>query len=77
MCRELEYKMAPGAPEALTTYMAMRKDMPFFANARTVRPPPALDPDPYPYPLIEPDPEARRHSPRLHSPTYYDPNPNP
>jgi probable Rubsico expression protein CbbX len=37
MCRELEYKMAPGAPEALTTYMAMRKDMPFFANARTVR----------------------------------------
>jgi probable Rubsico expression protein CbbX len=37
MCRELEYKMAPGAPEALSTYMTMRKDMPFFANARTVR----------------------------------------
>merc|ERR1712194_87008 len=37
MCRDLEYKMAPGAPEALTTYMTMRKEMPFFANARTVR----------------------------------------
>jgi len=37
MCRDLEYKMAPGAPEALTAYMEMRKDMPFFANARTVR----------------------------------------
>jgi probable Rubsico expression protein CbbX len=37
MCRELEYQMAPGSREALTEYMAMRKDMPFFANARTVR----------------------------------------
>merc|ERR1712085_40784 len=24
MCRDLEYKMAPGAPEALTTYMTVR-----------------------------------------------------
>ena len=37
MCRELEYQMAPGSREALTEYMAMRKEMPFFANARTVR----------------------------------------
>jgi len=37
MCRELEYQMAPGSQEALTEYMAMRKEMPFFANARTVR----------------------------------------
>merc|ERR1719252_43035 len=37
MCRELEYQMAPGSREALTEYMEMRKEMPFFANARTVR----------------------------------------
>ena len=37
MCRELEYQMAPGSQEALTEYMAMRKEMPFFANARTVQ----------------------------------------
>merc|ERR1740133_460633 len=37
MCRDLEYQMGQGASEALSTYMTMRKDMPFFANARTVR----------------------------------------
>ena len=39
MCRELEYQMAPGSREALTEYMEMRKEMPFFANARTVQSP--------------------------------------
>jgi probable Rubsico expression protein CbbX len=37
MCRELEYKLGPGSDEALHKYLAIRKDMPFFANARTVR----------------------------------------
>ena len=38
MCRELEYNLGPGAEEALRAYMAQRMQMPFFANARTVRP---------------------------------------
>ena len=37
MCRELEYKLGPGAEPALKTYLSKRKRMPFFANARTVR----------------------------------------
>jgi len=37
MCRELEYKLGPGAEEALKTYLGHRITMPFFANARTVR----------------------------------------
>merc|ERR1712032_1645711 len=37
MCRELEYKLGPCSDEALHKYLAIRKDMPFFANARTVR----------------------------------------
>ncbi|KAL3933555.1 MAG: hypothetical protein SGPRY_000232 [Prymnesium sp.] len=37
MCRELEYKLGPGAEPALKEYLSKRKHMPFFANARTVR----------------------------------------
>jgi hypothetical protein len=37
MCRELEYKLGPGAEPALNEYLSKRKRMPFFANARTVR----------------------------------------
>lgn len=37
MCRELEYKLGPGAEPALKDYLSKRKRMPFFANARTVR----------------------------------------
>jgi len=37
MCRELEYKLGPGAAEALEVYLDKRSRMPFFANARTVR----------------------------------------
>merc|ERR1719235_2330018 len=37
MCRELEYIMGDGAVEGLKVYMAKRMDMPFFANARTIR----------------------------------------
>jgi len=37
MCRELEYKLGPGAEEALKVYLGKRTTMPFFANARTVR----------------------------------------
>merc|ERR1719326_141365 len=37
MCRDLEYEMTPGAIEALREYITVRMDMPFFANARTVR----------------------------------------
>jgi hypothetical protein len=56
MCRELEYKMSPGAPEALTEYMAMRKEMPFFANARTVRLAIDLASQPQPSALPSPSP---------------------
>ena len=37
MCRELEYIMGDGAVEALKEYLAKRIELPFFANARTVR----------------------------------------
>ena len=37
MCRELEYSMDADAIYALGEYMKVRKDMPFFANARTIR----------------------------------------
>jgi len=37
MCRELEYKLGPGGEEGLQKYLAARINMPFFANARTVR----------------------------------------
>jgi hypothetical protein len=37
MCRELEYKLGPGAEEALKDYLGKCKRMPFFSNARTVR----------------------------------------
>mmetsp|Transcript_25104 Transcript_25104/g.50990 ORF Transcript_25104/g.50990 Transcript_25104/m.50990 type:complete len:401 (-) Transcript_25104:207-1409(-) len=37
MCRELEYKLGPGAEPALEEYLSKRKRLPFFANARTVR----------------------------------------
>ena len=37
MCRELEYELGPDAEPALRAYMAKRMEMPFFANARTVR----------------------------------------
>ena len=37
MCRELEYNLDEGAIQALAGYMAVRMDMPFFSNARTVR----------------------------------------
>jgi len=37
MCRELEYKMGAGAEEAFSKFITKRMDMPFFANARTVR----------------------------------------
>mmetsp|Transcript_30464 Transcript_30464/g.50465 ORF Transcript_30464/g.50465 Transcript_30464/m.50465 type:complete len:486 (+) Transcript_30464:122-1579(+) len=37
MCRELEYKLGPGAEPALREYLSKRKRMAFFANARTVR----------------------------------------
>jgi len=37
MCRELEYEFGPGAEEAFKTYITARMEMPFFANARTVR----------------------------------------
>jgi hypothetical protein len=77
MCRELEYQMAPGSQEALTEYMAMRKEMPFFANARTVCG--AIDllpltltltltPNPNPNPNPSPNPNPNSNP---------DPNPNP
>merc|ERR1719379_604815 len=37
MCRELEYEMGPDAIEAFRDYLAKRIELPFFANARTVR----------------------------------------
>jgi hypothetical protein len=37
MCRELEYIMGDGAVEGLKEYLAKRIELPFFANARTVR----------------------------------------
>ena len=37
MCRELEYSMDADAVYALGEYMKKRMDMPFFANARTIR----------------------------------------
>merc|ERR1719213_60803 len=37
MCRELEYIMGDGAVECLKEYLAKRIELPFFANARTVR----------------------------------------
>jgi len=37
MCRELEYELGPDAEPALRAYMAKRMEMPFFANARTIR----------------------------------------
>merc|ERR1711907_415615 len=37
MCRELEYTLDDAAIDALKVYMAKRMDMPFFANARTIR----------------------------------------
>jgi len=37
MCRDLEYDLGPGAEAALRDYLSKRKQMPFFANARTVR----------------------------------------
>ncbi len=37
MCRELEYKLGDGTEAALKEYLAQRMEMPFFANARTVR----------------------------------------
>jgi len=37
MCRDLEYELGDGAVEALEVYLTKRKEMPFFANARTVR----------------------------------------
>jgi len=37
MCRDLEYKLGPGAENSFLTYVQKRMEMPFFANARTVR----------------------------------------
>jgi len=37
MTRELEYDLGPGTEQALRAYLSKRKNMPFFANARTVR----------------------------------------
>merc|ERR1711907_601096 len=37
MCRELEYKLGPGAEDAFKKYIGKRITMPFFSNARTVR----------------------------------------
>ena len=37
MCRELEYTMDADAVAALGQYMKKRMEMPFFANARTIR----------------------------------------
>merc|ERR1712194_746771 len=37
MCRELQYNLGPDAESALRAYMAQRMQMPFFANARTIR----------------------------------------
>ena len=37
VCRELEYIMGDGAVEGLKEYLAKRIELPFFANARTVR----------------------------------------
>jgi len=37
MCRELEYKLGSGAEDALKVFLTAKKNMPFFANARTVR----------------------------------------
>ena len=37
MCHELEYIMGDGAVEGLKEYLAKRIELPFFANARTVR----------------------------------------
>merc|ERR1719426_556034 len=37
MCRELEYNLADDAIDALREYLAKRIEMPFFANARTIR----------------------------------------
>ena len=36
-CLSVCHQMGPGASEALNRYMELRKEMPFFANARTVR----------------------------------------
>ncbi len=36
MVRDLEYEMAPGASDSFQKYIAKRRNMPFFSNARTV-----------------------------------------
>ena len=37
MLAQTHYKMSPAASEALTTYIAARKQQPMFANARSIR----------------------------------------